>query len=339
LLNTHYFIDEVFKFINVVGICSTTDDRVVMLDSTLSRVSVFSIDPSNKFVLFTTWGRYGLSNSKTGFNKPQDLHVDGSNNVWICDTGNECVKKLTLTGRHIMTVQNAVFENNAPISICVDSDDNLHCLAEDSKVYVFDSEGAFAFSYSLPEGIVGIKINCSHNKETIHITHNKGILKYFKNGVFSHYIIQDYQCSADGSVLEKFSSIVHDRYRNIYVTLNNMILKIIDRMTVDELSYESYAVENLWSLDSILIDKEEYIQPWVYLRSFHRMWDNIELFRNSLFYETGGCKSFALPLYDKEELKLGQNEIVTNAVINRLSEQLWTNLQSIAKYFDPTCKN
>jgi hypothetical protein len=58
-----------------------------------------------------------------------------------------------------------------------------------------------------------------------------------------------------------------------------------------------------------------------------------------LFYETGGCKSFALPVYDKEDLKLGQNEIVTNAVINRLSEQLWTNLQSIAKYFDPTCKN
>jgi hypothetical protein len=157
--------------------------------------------------------------------------------------------------------------------------------------------------------------------------------------VFSHYIIQDYQCSANGSVLEKFSSIVHDRYRNIYVTLNNMILKIIDRMTVDELSYESYAVENLWSLDSILIDKEEYIQPWVYLRSFHRLWDNIELFRNSLFYEIEGCKSFTLPVYDKEDLKLGQNEIVTNAVINRLSEQLWTNLQSIAKYFDPTCKN
>jgi sugar lactone lactonase YvrE len=69
-----------------------------------------------------------------------------------------------------MTVQNAVFEDNAPISICVDSDNNLHCLAEDSKVYVFDSEGGFAFSYSLPEGIVGTKINCSYNKETIHIT-------------------------------------------------------------------------------------------------------------------------------------------------------------------------
>jgi hypothetical protein len=385
LLRKHYHVDDVFTFIDVVGIASTSDDRVVVLDSTISRVSVFSINPTNyEFVLFTTWGRYGLSNSKTGFNKPQDLHVDGSNNVWICDTGNECVKKLTLTGRHIMTVQNAVFEDNAPISICVDSDNNLHCLAEDSKVYVFDSQGAFAFSYSLPKGIVGIKINCSYEtKETIHITYNNGILKYFKNGVFSHYIIEDkscipfpffsakwvnHKCSGNNPDaynwqrkfcwnqlrecveseetyyestfnLSSFENITHDRYRNLYVTLNNVILKIIDRMTIDEVSYESYAGENLWSLDSILIDKEEYIQPWVYLRSFHRMWDNIELFRNSLFYEIQGCKSFALPLYDKEDLKLGQNEIVTNAVINRLSEQLWTNLQSIAKYFDSTCKN
>jgi hypothetical protein len=143
-------------------------------------------------------------------------------------------------------------------------------------------------------------------------------------------------CSA---LLQKFSNIVHDRYRNIYVTLNNTILKIIDRMTIDEVSYEAYAQNSLWSTDSILIDKEEYVQPWVYLKSFHRLWDNIELFRNSLFYEIEGCKSFSLPIYSKEDLKLGQNEIVTNATINRLSEQLWTNLQSIAKYFDPTCKN
>ena len=256
----HYFIDDALKFVNVVGLCSTTDDKIVVLDSTLSRVSVYSVNSLNGLTLFTTWGRYGAANNKIGFNKPQDLHVDGSNNVWVCDTGNECVKKLTLTGRHIMTVQNAVFEDNAPISICVDSDNNLHCLAEDSKIYVFDSEGNFAFSYSLPEGVVGIKINCSYEKkETIYITYNKGILKYFKNGVFSHYIIQDYQCSTDGSVLEKFSSIVHDRYRNLYVTLNNTIVKIIDRMTIDEVSYESYAIENLWSLNSILIDKEEYI--------------------------------------------------------------------------------
>ncbi len=339
LLNKHFFADKVFKFINIAGIATTSDDKIAVLDSTLSRVSVFSIDvTTNDFVLFSTWGRYGLSNSKTGFNKPTDIHIDKYNNVWVCDAGNECVKKLTINGRHIATFQSTKFQDNPPISICVDSNDNLHCLAEDSKVYVFDKDANFAFQYSLPEGITGTKINSNFNDETIYITYDKGILKYFRTGVFSHYIINDYPC-VDDSVLNKFSSIVQDKNRNIYVTLNNTILKIIDRMTIDELSYENYSTFNLWSLDSILIDKEEYIQPWVYLKSFHRLWDNIELFRNSLFYEIQGCKSYAEPTYVKEDLKLGQNEIVTNAVINRLSEQLWTNLKSVAKYFDPTCKN
>jgi hypothetical protein len=212
-------------------------------------------------------------------------------------------------------------------------------LTEKSIIIVFDKDGQYAFEYSTPEGTVGIKINSSYNKEAVHVTFDKGIIKFFKNGVFSHYVIENYQCAADGTVLNKFSSIVHDRYRNIYVTLNNTVLKIIDRMTIDEVSYEVYAQNSLWSTNSILIDKEEYVQPWVYLKSFHRLWDNIELFRNSLFYEIEGCKSFNFPVYSKEYLKIGQNEIVTNATINRLSEQLWTNLQSIAKYFDPTCKN
>jgi hypothetical protein len=339
-LGEQYFVDEVFQFQDISGIASTTDEMIAVLDSTVSRVSVFSLDNNNKFNLFTTWGRYGLSNSKTGFNKPQDIHIDKQNNVYICDTGNECVKKLTVTGRYILTFESTKFENNSPISICVDNDERLHCLTQDSTIMVFDKSGNHVFDYFLPENLTGIKINSSYERETVYVTFNEGIAKFFKNGVFSHYIVNKAQCTTQNeqATIKGFKNLIHDSNRNLYAVLNNSIIKIIDRMTIDEVSYESYAQDTLWSLNSILIDKEEYVQPWVYLRAFHRLWDNIELFRNSLFYEIEGCKSFTLPVYDKEDLKLGQNEIVTNAVINRLSEQLWTNLQSIAKYFDPTCK-
>jgi hypothetical protein len=92
-----------------------------------------------------------------------------------------------------------------------------------------------------------------------------------------------------------------------------------------------------WKLSDLLIHKEEYIQPWVYLKSFHRLWDNIELFRNSLFYEAEGCKSYKPPVYQKEDIVIGQNEIVSNAVINRISAQLWANLETMFDYFDPDC--
>jgi len=383
-LGEQYFVDEVFQFQDIAGIASTTDEMIVVLDSTIPRVSVFSLDNNNKFILFTTWGRYGLSNSKTGFNKPRDLHVDKHNNVYICDTGNECVKKLTVTGRHISTFESTKFENNPPISICVDNDERLHCLTQDSTIMVFDKSGNFVFDYFLPENLTGIKINSSYEGDATYVTFDEGVAKFFKTGIFSHYIAETVQCTdlkcanetwkswttdckktwktskcggstpstwkntadlcagitkCDPITIKGFKNLIHDSNRNLYVVLNNSIIKIIDRMTIDEVSYERYAQGALWSLNSILIDKEEYVQPWVYLRAFHRLWDNIELFRNSLFYEVEGCKSFNLPTYSKENLKLGQNEIVTNASINRLSEQLWINLQSISKYFDPTCKN
>jgi hypothetical protein len=75
------------------------------------------------------------------------------------------------------------------------------------------------------------------------------------------------------------------------------------------------------------------------MKAFHRMWDNIEMLRNSLFYKEVGCKRYVTPAFAKEDLTIGQNEIVTNSVINRLTNQLWTNLQSLIKYFDPNCEN
>ena len=313
-----------------------------MLDSELARVSVFSIDHTNAFVLLHTWGQFGLLTSKTGFNQPLDVHVDSSNFVWIADSGNECVKKLTLTGKHILTINNDVFTNNPPISICVDKDSKLHCLTQNSIIYVFDSNGDLSFYYFLPEGVKGNKINVNYNKYAVYVTDQSGIYKFYKNGIFSHSILKGVECfNEDGTVstLQDFGPIVQDKHRVIYAAKKNTLIKIADRMVFSELIFDVLTQQRKWDINSIYIDKEEYIQPWVYIKAFHRLWDNVELLRSSLFYQYSGCKQYRGPVYTKESMKLGQNEIVTNATINRLSEQLWANIQTLAKYFDSTCKN
>ena len=335
-------IDDVYKFQNIVGISLTTDEKVVVLDGELSRISVFSIDHTNTFVLLHTWGQFGLLTSKTGFNQPLDVHVDSNNFVWIADAGNRCVKKLTLTGKHLSTISNDVFIDNAPISICVDVDFNLHCLTENSIVYVFDSEGGLKFSYSLPEGVKGNKINVNYNKYAVYVTDKSGIYKFYKNGIFSHSILKDFEClneDSTASTLQDFGPIVQDKHRVIYTAKKNTLIKITDRMVFSELVFDLLTQQNKWDINSIYIDREEYIQPWVYIKAFHRLWDNVELLRSSLFYQYSGCKQYRAPVYTKEDIKLGQNEIVTNATINRMSEQLWSNIQTLAKYFDATCKN
>jgi hypothetical protein len=96
--------------------------------------------------------------------------------------------------------------------------------------------------------------------------------------------------------------------------------------------------DKYWALSDILVDKEEYVQPWVYLRGFQRLWDNIELIRSALFYNINECKVYKGPIYEKEDFVIGQNELVTNTVLNRLIKQLWQNIETLKKYFDVDCE-
>lgn len=329
--------DELYPFQDIANVCISSEGRVVTLDTVLCRVSVFDVVPyPAEFKLFTHWGTYGTASNPRGFNKPRDLHVDQNNSVWITDTGNKRIKKLSLVGKHIMTIYNEIFEQFPPLSVCVDSKLQLHCLTN-AGVYVFDQYGEYSFMYELSPDIVNPnKINTSYNRESVYITHQYGVVKYFRTGQIAYHPILKLECG-DGSILQNFQTITQDLYRNCYVTVNDKVLKICDVQQIQE-SKAPLPEDLYWPMEDLMVHKEEYIQPWVYLKSFHRLWDNIELIRSSLTYEKTGCKSYTPPVYAKEDLVIGQNEIVTNAVINRLSEQLWTNLYSIVKYFDPECE-
>lgn len=327
--------DELFPFQNIVAVDVGMHGEVFVLDSVLSRVSLFQIK-NNSFELFASWGRFGYKDSKNGFNKPSDIHVDTNNAVWIADTGNKCVKKFTFNGKHLATISHSSFDKTPPLSVCVDSVNMAHVLVN-GKILVFDYEGNFSFEYSLHKHVSSPKrLNISYNRETIYVVYDTGVIKYFRTGTIAYYITHEHECSSN-VVLNGFSSISQDLNRNLYITVGDKILKVPDLMKLIEL--KAPVSEDLyWSTDELLVHKEEYIQPWVYLKSLHRLWDNIELLRSSLFYEAEGCKSPADSLYEKEDLVIGKNEIVSNAVWNRLFSYLWQNLATMFKHFDPSCE-
>lgn len=332
--------DELFSFQNIVGLETNKEGKVIVLDNVIPRVCVYVID-KNDFVPFTNWGGYGTKENSRGFNRPLDVHVDADNSVWIADTGNNCIKKFTLVGKPLMTITHELLDLNPPLSVCVDSQKHLHCLTN-NNVIVFNEQGEYAFEYSFHTGMDGppTKINVSYNKETIYIAYQWGVAKYFRNGTFYCFIMKDYECQ-NGDYLQGFNSIAQDMFRNTYVTVGDKVLLIPDLQQVVKLKSSTAESSKLrWKLEELKVHKEEYVQPWVYLKSFHRLWDNIEILRNSIFYSKNNpCKMFTPPAFQKTDLIIGQNEIVTNATINRLTEQLWTNLQSVIKYFDTDCKN
>jgi hypothetical protein len=157
------------------------------------------------------------------------------------------------------------------------------------------------------------------------------VLKYFRNGVFAGYAISDIPG------LSNMSSIYHDEFRNLLVTFNENIYKTVDVMKLK--ANTGNLPSTFWSLNDLFINKEEYVQNWVYNKSFQRLWDNIEMMRNTIFFGTSGaCTMYTPPPHSKDKILIGQNEIVTSTVINRCITYLWDNYNSLIKYFDPNCK-
>jgi hypothetical protein len=325
--------DTLYAFANIEGVCSA-GNKVYVLDSLIPRVSVYEVE-NDRLTQVDSWGRFGLVSNAYGFNRPKDIAVDQNNSLYITDTGNKVIKKYTLAGKYLKTYKHSSFDAESPISVCIDSARLMHVLLT-TKVIVLNQSGEYVTEYKLSSNVRNpSKIVCSHNREIIYVSHFHGVDKYFRTGVLFDALINKMSCS-NGLYLEQFKGVFHNAKRELYICANDKILKYTDRMKL--VSTKSPIPSDLyWGFDNIKIHKEEYIQSWVYLKAFHRLWDNVELIRNSLHYNMATHpeqKTYVAPLYTKSDITIGQNEIVTNSVINRLTKQLWTNIQLLANYFN-----
>lgn len=327
--------DGVLDFSSIEALRLDSQGKLYVLDSILSQIATYKISANGKkttWELFTNWGGVGSSNYK--FLNPIDLHVDQLDNIWIADLGNLQIKHYSNTGTWIKTIKDDYFDStHRPLSLCVDSQKQLHVLSE-NQIRVYSYEGQYLFSYNYTQYLSENKpkrINTSYNREVIYLATDKQALKFFRNGVFAGYIIQSQKD------VYNISDLYQDEFRNLLITTNDKVLKYSDLMTQTQV--KGQLPSSYWSLNDLFIHKEEYIQNWVYTKSFQRLWDNIEAFRNSLFFTGTGCKGYKPPIHSKEKMIIGQNEIVTSAVINRVLGYLWENFNTLLDYFDPQCKD
>jgi hypothetical protein len=318
---------------NLKNICIDSQDKIYVLDSTQSRVDVYTYQtgtPGEDWELFTSWGGVGTAGSNIRFFNPNDIHIDQLDNVWVCDTGNNVVKHYSNSGTWIKTLRDDVFKDNPPTSLCVDSQKNVHILTgKEIRIYTYD--GAFVGIYKHDEIEGAIKINSSHNREVVYVISQTQAGKYFRNGIFFGYIIEEKQN------VTNINAIYQDEFRNILITTDDKVLKYPDLMLLERI--KDTLPTSYWTLQDLYIHKNEYIQSWVYTKSFQRLWDNIEIFRNTLYFSSGNCKSYVGPIHEKEKMVIGQNEIVTSTVVNRVLGYLWENLYTLIDYFDPDCRN
>ena len=328
--------DGVLAFSNIKNICMDSSNKIYVLDNILSQVAVYTYEPDTPgedWTLFTNWGGFGTAASTNKFSNPNDIHIDQFDDVWVTDTGNSCIKHYSNTGTWLNTITDDELKINAPLSVAIDSQKMVHVLTS-KEIRVYTYEGVYKQSYSYTEFTTSkapVKINTSYNREVVYLALQTQVLKFFRNGVFAGYIIQEKEN------LSPITSLYQDEFRNLLITAGDKILKYPDLMTQKLL--KGTLPSSYWSLQDILINKEEYVQNWVYTKAFQRMWDNIEIFRNTLLFdETNPCKSYKAPLHGKEKMIIGQNEIVTSTVVNRVISYLWENFETLIDYFDPSCE-
>jgi hypothetical protein len=326
--------DGVVGFSNIKNICLDSIGKIYVLDSLLSKVFVFSYEtntPGEDFKPFVDWGGYGTAASTNRFSSPNDIHIDQLDNVWVTDTGNGCIKLYSNTGTWLRTIIDNDLKENTPISTAVDSQKNVHVLTKaDIRVYNYTGEYQFSYSYKDLTTAEPRKINSSYNREVIYLALDTQVLKFFRNGIFYGYIIKEKEN------VSNITGLYHDEFRNLLITFNDKVLKYPDLMSIKRL--KGTLPSNYWSLDDILIHKEEYVQNWVYTKSFQRMWDNIEIFRNTLLFDSTICKGYKEPIHSKEKMIIGQNEVVTSTAVNRVLGYLWDNFNTLIDYFDPSCE-
>jgi hypothetical protein len=331
-VGTKRTIDDFFAFKNIKNLEFDSTGKLFVLDGSLNRVVAYDFDitETTPWVKILDWGGFGSSNSRNKYSSPNDLHIDNLDNVWIADTGNNCIKHYTNSGTWIQTIKYFEFTNNTPTSIVLDSENRLHALVG-NKIIVFSYTGEYLFEYILNEFVdtTPLRLSVNRNREIIYVISSNKVGKYFKNGAFAGNIVQDKNCA------QNITSVHQDKNRNVLVTSGEKILKYVDPMRIKQLKGDLPA--NYWKLNDLLIHKDEYVQDWVYNKAFQRLWDNIEIFRRTLIFELDSCQQYVPPVHTKDKISIGQNEIVTAASVNRIIDYLWENFVPIVEYFDPAC--
>jgi hypothetical protein len=332
-LSYENLFDDVTTFRNIKNIALDSEGKVFVLDNVLTQVGVYTIT-NNIWELFIAWGGIGSAQSRNRFLRPNDIHVDQFDSIWVTDTGNNCLKQYTNSGTWLQTVNIRTINNipQTPISMCVDSQTNLHVLT-DNQIDVYTNNGNYLYSYDYKQYVdrKAVRINSSFNREVIYLCTDTQVIKFFRNGILSGYIIREKDC------VNNITSLYQDEYRNLLITANDKILKYPDLMTLVPL--KGNLPNYYWKLKDLYIHSEEYVQNWVYNKSLQRLWDNIEMLRATIFYtvEENRCNEYQPPVYTKEDILVGQNEIVTTAVINRSFAYLWENFMQLVKIFNSRC--
>jgi hypothetical protein len=250
----------------------------------------FSYDYINEINVQLSVGNIGGRSDANKFNSPQEV-LFKNNHVYVLDYKNLCVKQYTEDLNWVYTYYTDDFSLNSSVNalsgIYYNRPENItihpttsfvYILTNNLKIYVFDYMAGLLKTITLHEAIglnlKPIKITFDEAGEFLYLITTSLILKYTALGIFISFV------QIPNSNLLTYTSGKSTNYRSLIISCNNSILKIQDITNLFKigqgLPYE------YWSLDQILVNREEFTQDISYNRALTRLIQNIKTFRNTM---------------------------------------------------------
>ena len=276
----------------------------------------------------------GLGNRfDTGkFNSPSEI-VYANKNLYVLDFNNYCVKEFNSDLSWRFTYFTDEFGMDNPINIAVHPIFNyLYVLTESNTVYVFDEKNTNIVStFNLNQGFIVTnirKIIFDENGDFVYVITSSKVHKYSSDG----YYVTTLNLPTDSTfVTGKQSS-----NRSLLFCGSNYISKVQD--VLELYSMGSGLPTQYWSMDQLMVSRDEFSLDLNYNRSLVRLAQNLKTFRSSLnarlvlateqtstniitYFAIAPLLTSDLPVFDNnielENIGVGVNELHVPQTLNK----------------------
>jgi hypothetical protein len=334
--------------INTLYVCDTPRNKIVRVD----------LDYNDLLFNFSlNVGSFGSLKEPNKFNSPT-LVSYANNSVYVLDYNNRCVKEFSSDLNWIHTYYNSNFETERPLTFAVHSADHLkdlvYILTSGLNFYVLDKSSLTPVSViPLPELKTFLSvIYGAYNPEEIvqqiifeetgnfiYIKTKDYIFKYTLTGFYIGSLKLDYSIKTIKSYLNK----------NILATTNKSIVKMQDVTSLFKIG--EGLPTNYWSLDQVLLKRDDFADDKSYNLSLLRMSQNIKMFRNilnsqfqkfidpyskTIYFGLVPISKLDQPTLhpdvEADSIKIAVNELHIPQVLNREFSKMYKSLAKLADF-------
>jgi len=300
-------------------------------------------------------GNFGEKNSKLEFNTPKGLTIFNKN-LYVLDAGNSCVKVYDIDLNWKKTYRLSIdLLNLTPLDISNDSEGNIYILTNNALLKYnndFTSVQKLLLSNFSNESFKKIVMS-SAEKNIFYLVTDKNIYKKFTTRIdatIGKYLLYRYNYNAINDQINAMSLIGDGSNDNVLIFSKNGNTGKLGLFKDNLNLYDILAQRNfdIYSLDNISINGNEYLHNWTLNKSFAKLIINMMRLRDQITGRFQAKKDannnivfdntiYLLPneletIYFQQDLTafIGANELVTSSVVNRCLKFIFNAQNNIA---------